>query len=80
MSPDNSKIKAEIVGHFSDVDEWEPLEGIQAMEVEMRAAGLKPTFHIYPNKSHWFFENDCPEYDPEAADLAWNRTLEFLHE
>jgi carboxymethylenebutenolidase len=75
---DFSKIKAEIVGHFSDVDEWEPLEGIQAMEVEMRAAGLKPTFHIYPNKSHWFFEEDRPEYDPESAELAWRRTLEFL--
>ena len=73
-----SKIKAEILGHFSDVDEWEPLDGIRAMENDMRAAGLNPTFHIYPNKSHWFFENDRPEYDPEAAELAWTRTLEFL--
>lgn len=77
--PDFSKIKAEIIGHFSDVDEWEPLDGIQAMESSMRAAGLHPTFHIYPGKSHWFFENDRPEYDPEAAELAWRRTLEFLH-
>ena len=77
--PDFSKIKAEIIGHFSDVDEWEPLDGIQAMESGMRAAGLHPTFHIYPGKSHWFFENDRPEYDPEAAELAWRRTLEFLH-
>ena len=73
-----SKIKAEILGHFSDVDEWEPLDGIRAMENDMRAAGLNPTFHIYPNKSHWFFENDRPEYDSEAAELAWRRTLDFL--
>lgn len=75
---DFSKIKAEIMGHFSDSDEWEPLDGIQAMEADMRAVGLNPTFHIYPNKSHWFFESDRPEYDPEAAELAWGRTLEFL--
>jgi carboxymethylenebutenolidase len=75
---DFSKIKAEIIGHVSDADEWEPLEGIRAMEANMRTAGLNPTFHIYPNKSHWFFENDRPEYDPEAAELAWTRTLEFL--
>ncbi len=75
---DFSKIKAEILGHFSDVDEWEPLEGIQGMEADMHAAGLNPTFHMYPNKSHWFFEADRPEYDPEAAELAWTRTLEFL--
>jgi carboxymethylenebutenolidase len=75
-----SKIKAEITGHFSDVDEWEPLDGIQQMEADMRAAGLHPVFYIYPNKSHWFFENDRPEYDPQAAELAWRRTLEFLRE
>jgi carboxymethylenebutenolidase len=75
---DFSKIKAEIMGHFSDSDEWEPLDGIQAMEAAMRAVGLNPTFHIYPNQSHWFFETDRPEYDPEAAELAWVRTLEFL--
>ena len=79
-NPDFSKIKAEIIGHFSDVDEWEPLDGIQAMESDMHAAGLNPTFHIYPGKSHWFFENDRPEYDPEAAEMAWKRTLEFLKE
>jgi carboxymethylenebutenolidase len=77
-NPDFSKIKAEILGHFSDSDEWEPLEGISTMEKDMRTAGLNPSFHIYPNKSHWFFENDRPEYDPEAADLAWKRTLEFM--
>lgn len=77
---DFSKIKAEILGHYSDVDEWEPLEGLRAMEAEMRSAGHNPTFHIYPNKSHWFFETDRPEYDPEAAELAWGRTLEFLRQ
>jgi carboxymethylenebutenolidase len=78
-SVDFSKIKAEIIGHFSDVDEFEPLDGIRGMEEEMRAAGLNPTFYIYPNRSHWFFESDRPQYDPEAAELAWKRTLEFLH-
>jgi len=72
------KIKAEIIGHYSDVDEWEPLDDIRVMESNMRTGGLNPTFHIYPNKSHWFFEEDRPEYDAEAAELAWTRTLEFL--
>jgi carboxymethylenebutenolidase len=75
---DFGKIKADILGHFSDADEWEPLEGIRAMEADMRAAGLEPTFHIYPQMPHWFFEDDRPEFDPQAAELAWTRTLEFL--
>jgi carboxymethylenebutenolidase len=75
---DLSKIQADILGHYADMDEFEPLEGIRSMEADLRAAGLKPAFHIYPNTRHWFFEGDRPEYDPQAADLAWTRTLEFL--
>jgi carboxymethylenebutenolidase len=73
-----SKIRADILGHYADTDEYEPLDEIRAMETNMRAAGLKPTFYIYPSTLHWFFENDRPEYDPQAARLAWTRTLEFL--
>jgi carboxymethylenebutenolidase len=75
---DFTKIKADILGHFSDSDEWEPLDGIRAMEEDLHTAGLNPTYHIYPQLSHWFFEEDRPEFDPQAAEVAWKRTLEFL--
>jgi carboxymethylenebutenolidase len=75
---DFSKVKAEILGHFSDTDEWEDIEYVRSMENEMRNAGIKTNFHIYPQKSHWFFEDDRPEFDAQAAELAWSRTLEFL--
>ncbi len=73
-----SKMPGDILGHFGSMDEFEPLEGIRGMEAEMRAAGLKPTFHVYPDTQHWFFEEDRPQYDAEAAGLAWARTVEFL--
>lgn len=75
---DFAKIRAEILGHFSDADEWEPLDGIRTMEEDMHAAGLEPTFHIYPKLLHWFFEENRPEFDPQSAEVAWNRTLDFL--
>ena len=77
-SVDFAKIKAEVLGHFSDVDEWEPLDGIRKMEEDMRIAGLTPNLHIYPGMNHWFFEEDRPEFDSQAAEVAWKRTLEFL--
>jgi carboxymethylenebutenolidase len=75
---DFAKIKAEILGHYSDTDEWEDIDYVRSMEAEMRVAGIKTTFHIYPQMPHWFFEEDRPEFNPQAAELAWTRTLAFL--
>ena len=75
---DFSRIRTDILGHFADADEWEPLEGVRATEAALQTAGIQTKFHIYPNMSHWFFEEDRPEYDPQAAEVAWKRTLEFL--
>jgi carboxymethylenebutenolidase len=77
-NPDFSKAKSKVLGHFSDNDEWEPLDGVREMEQKMKAAGVDVTLHIYPNVHHWFMEDDRPEYDPKSAQLAWQRTLEFL--
>ncbi len=77
-SPDFSKAKAKVLGHFSDNDEWEPLDGVRTMEQDMKNAGLDVMLHIYPDVHHWFMEEDRPEYNPNAAQLAWNRTIEFL--
>ena len=73
-----AKFKSEIMGHFSDTDEWEDINYVRSMENDMRSAGVKTNFHVYPQLPHWFFEEDRPEFNPEAADLAWQRTLEFL--
>jgi carboxymethylenebutenolidase len=73
-----AKFKSEIMGHFSDKDEWEDINYVRSMENDMRSAGVKTNFHVYPQLPHWFFEEDRPEFNPEAADLAWQRTLEFL--
>lgn len=75
---DFAKIKAEIIGHYSETDEWEDIGYVRSMESDMRAAGLNPTFHMYPQMPHWFFEDDRPEFNPQSAELAWTRTLEFL--
>jgi len=76
---DFSQVKAKVLGHYAEVDEWEPLDGIKAMEKDMKAAGMEATIHFYPKVGHWFVEEDRPEYDSESAKLAWERTFEFLH-
>jgi carboxymethylenebutenolidase len=75
---DFAKVKAEILGHYSDTDEWEDINYVRSMENDLRNAGVQTNFHIYPQMPHWFFEDDRPEFNSQAAELAWTRTLEFL--
>ena len=72
--------KAAFLGHFAEKDEWEPLERVRKLEKAIGSAGREITFHVYPNTKHWFFEkNRLNAYNARAAELAWQRTVRFLH-
>ena len=75
---DYEKITAKVMGHYSDNDEWEPNEYVEKTFAAFKSAGVDATLHIYPGMAHWFVEEDRPEYDSAAAQLAWERTFEFL--
>ncbi|HJR26316.1 MAG TPA: dienelactone hydrolase family protein [Acidimicrobiales bacterium] len=67
------------LGHYAEDDPYVDDDGLVLLEADLHLLGLDTTFHRYPGTSHWFFEADRPEHDPEAAALAWDRTVEFLH-
>ena len=76
---DFNQSQAAFLGHFAENDVYEPAEGVAELEAEIRQAGRPVTFHDYPGTGHWFFEADRTQaYDPDAAVLAWERTLAFL--
>jgi carboxymethylenebutenolidase len=78
---DFTKARAAYLGHYAEADPWEPDEEVRAMEAALRAAGRAVTFYTYPGAGHWFFESNRPDaYHPEAAALAWERTIAFLRE
>jgi carboxymethylenebutenolidase len=35
--------------------------------------------HMYPGTQHGFNNDTTPRYDPEAAKLAWERTVAFFN-
>ena len=79
MQWDLSAVKAAVLGHAAENDDFAPPEVTGRIERELRAAGVDVTFHHYPGTTHAFFNDDRPDvYDAEAAETSWERTLEFL--
>ena len=76
---DYSSSKAAYLGHFAEMDEFEPQSDIDNLEESLRRAGRPVTFYRYSGTGHWFFEPDrLQAYNQAAASLAWDRTLAFL--
>ena len=76
---DFSRSKAAYLGHFAEMDQFEPPANVDSLEAALRNAGRPVTFHRYPGTGHWFFEPDRAQaFNQAAASLAWERTLAFL--
>lgn len=72
------KLRVPILAHFAKRDDNVPEERARALVESIESAGGSIEAHFY-DADHAFFNDTRPEvYDPEAATLAWNRTLEFL--
>jgi carboxymethylenebutenolidase len=73
--------KASFLGHFAEMDEFEPPSNIEELEAGLRKAGCPVSFYTYSGTGHWFCEPDrLQAYNPTATALAWERTLSFLRE
>ncbi len=65
--------------HLAETDEYEPPSEVEKLRASLSAAGAPAELYIYPGTTHWFFESDRPgAYNAQAAQLAWNRTVDFL--
>lgn len=72
--------RADYLGHFASDDPYEPPANHDQLAQALTVAGRSVDFQVYPNTGHWFCESDRVDaYQPEAAALAWARTLDFLN-
>jgi carboxymethylenebutenolidase len=81
---DASKIKAPLLGHWALHDHAFAISGVDALEKKLKDANVKCEFHRYDAK-HAFANETADErklaivqYNPEAAKVAWDRTMDFL--
>ena len=63
------------VGVASAEDDTTPSGADPRVAAALKAAGVKYTAHVYPGTQYGFHNDTTPRYDPEAAALAWRRTV-----
>jgi carboxymethylenebutenolidase len=81
QSIDFGEAVSSYLGHFAEFDALVPDDEVVELEAHLRMLGRDVTFWRYPGTSHWFFESDRElAFVPEAAEVAWQRTLEFLQQ
>ena len=82
---DAGKIKAPLMAHWGTKDVVFPIANVDKLEALLRTASVPFEFHRY-QAEHAFANETQVEgrrlpitlYDPECAQLAWDRTLAFL--
>lgn len=76
---DLSKLRAPVQAHFGEHDGSCPTAQVDALMAAIDAAGAPRELHRY-DAGHAFFNDTRPTaYNDEAAELAWTRSVEFLH-
>ena len=76
---DLSIMRAKILGHFGEDDVSISTEDVRSLEANLQTLDDEHQIFIYPHAGHAFANEDNElSYVPEAANLSWQRTLDFL--
>ena len=71
------RIRAPLLIHYAENDD-RINAGIAAYEQALKANKVRYQIYKYPGTQHGFNNDTTPRYDPAAATLAWQRTVDFL--
>src|SRR5688572_6328616 len=74
---DPSKIRMPLQGHFATDDAYFPISGVDELEKKLKTAGVNFEFYRY-TAGHAFANESGANYNREAAEQAWKRTVEFF--
>ncbi|ADO68783.1 dienelactone hydrolase family protein [Stigmatella aurantiaca] len=76
---DVTKIRAAVLGHYANQDDFCAPDRVNALEKKLQGANVPVEIHRYAAQ-HAFFNDTRPEvYSPQNAETAWRRTVDFLH-
>lgn len=69
-----------VLGIFASEDQGIPVATVREFESALNELGVKNDIYIYDGTDHAFANPSGDRYNPEAAEDAWGKTLEFLDE
>jgi carboxymethylenebutenolidase len=72
-----SEIRATVLLHYAENDERVNASRAD-YERALAANKVAYTSHVYPGTLHGFHNNSTPRYNPEAANVAWKRTIDLF--
>lgn len=72
-----ARIQAPLLLHYAENDE-RVNEGWPAYEAALKQQGKTYEAYVYPGTGHGFHNDSTPRYDQAAAELAWQRTLDWF--
>jgi carboxymethylenebutenolidase len=76
---DLAGLAAPVLGIFAERDAFVPPAAARKLEAELRAAGKRADFTIFPGVDHAFLNDTRADvYDAAAAERAWGRIVSFL--
>ncbi len=74
---DATKIKTPLLLQYAELD-TRVNAGWPAFEAVLKANNIDYEAYIYPKVNHGFHNNTTPRFDKKAADLSWQRTIDFF--
>jgi len=81
VHPNIANLQAPVLGFFAEKDGSVTLEAAQKLESQIKSAGKRVEFHIYPGVGHAFFNDTRAEvYNEVYAKQSWERMLKFFRE
>ncbi len=77
---DLSGLEAAVMGIFAENDGFVPPDAARKLESELREAGKRCDFTIFPGVDHAFMNDTRPDvHDAATAARAWSQMVSFLH-
>ena len=73
-----SALRAPLLGLFGEEDGGIPVDSVRAFEAALEEIGADAEIVIYPGAGHAFANPSGQNYQAEAAEDSWKRTVEFF--